>query len=157
MKEQNSLETELALLKKDMEIIQKYLQEIAGMTEAVKLLSEEVKGNKDFKKNFDENVMKIVTNYIQNQKNLKALESISDKQINTFINSNEFTEIINRICEAKTKIDLNDHKSDTYSSVKEIISQWSMKRERVVTFKLLGWVFGSLSTLIVIYQMVVGR
>lgn len=145
---------DIELMKKDIKLIIDNLSNIASLKENLILIQDEVQGNKKFKNEFDKNVEIIVTREIKSSKNLLSLQSISDKQIEQYIKSSEFTNLIHKMCETKINILINDEKSSTYSNIIEIISNWVMKKERVIIFKVVGFIVGSFSLIFAIYKYI---
>ena len=150
-------ELQFELMKEDMKQIKEFLKLIVSLKDSVLLIQEDVKGNKEFKRHFSDNVEKIVSNYISNVKNFKSLQEISDDRIKNYIMSNDFIEVINKIAEAKVKMDIKDNKSELYTNINDVISNWALTREKKLFIKIFSWLFGSLSTLIVVYQMMIGE
>ena len=151
-----SQEVQFELMKEDMKQIKEFLKLIVSLKDSVLLIQEDVKGNKEFKRSFADNVEKIVNNYINNVKNFKSLQTISDDRIKNYIVSTDFTDIINKMVEAKVKMDVKDNKSDLHTNINDVILNWSETREKKLFLKIFSWLFGSLSTLIVVYQIWIG-
>lgn len=147
---------EIEIMKKDIKFIIDKLSIVASLKDTMILIQDEVKGNKKFKEEFTLKVKELIHQELTNNKNVKALHSVSDERIKAFIESSDFSDIIYKLAEVKIEVEVNDKESKIYKSMVDIISLWAMKRERIVVAKVIGYILGSLGLIFAIYKYSIG-
>ena len=150
-------EGDLERLKVGFENIKEYLKTIVGFNDAIVLMQEEVKGNKEFKKQFKETVIDMIKNELGQSDNLKSLQKISDKQIRLYVESKSFNDSIKEIAIESIKNEMNEDKSPINSAIEKIIEDKLNQREKALLIKIFSWFAGSITILLSSYELIFSK
>ena len=145
-------EIEIDRLKNKVTIIEAFINKYASIHETILSIQTQVKGGKEFREAFDENVEKIVKTILSNSDNFKALQEIADDRIKTHMSNSEYQKQLKLLIAETIVNEINNNKSDVNDSIITIINTERIARERTLLIKAITLIYGSLGLLFGIYK-----